>query len=435
MRFLNQRAKPTAFLVFLMLFALPGSAGADDKFDELKQALAEQERTVTELKAALGKVQEEQKATKAALEQLSQEKAGTINPDAVGSVIEAYERETSSKFLITGYGAADFIAKQGAPSTFAVALSPALHFSLTDDLHANAELEITQNEEEATETELEYAELDYFLANNIEIAAGKMLLPLNVFGERLHPQWINKLPSLPPLYGEHDSGSANPGILPILTDIGLQLRGGVETGNESMVNYALYVVNGPRAEVEEEGSNDTAGDDEEITRNVELVFGENAQDNNGNKSVGGRIGVIPISGAEIGWSGLGGKYLDDDTFFVWGADGEFRASGFELRAEYLKLGAGVDGGEDIRRDGFYVQGSYRLGKLELLSDLPQYFSKLEFVSRFGHAQTTEGTLRQTALGIVYWLTESAPLKCAYEINDGAEEIRSDRFLAQLAYGF
>ena len=41
--------------------------------------------------------------------------------------------------------------------------------------------------------------------------------------------------------------------------------------------------------------------------------------------------------------------------------------------------------------------------------------------------------RQLALGLNYWLFESAPLKLTYEINSGA--VDENRFFLQFAYGF
>ncbi len=54
-----------------------------------------------------------------------------------------------------------------------------------------------------TETGLEYAQLDFLLNDNITLTGGKFLVPFGVFGERLHPTWINKFPTSPPLYGHH----------------------------------------------------------------------------------------------------------------------------------------------------------------------------------------------------------------------------------------
>ena len=40
---------------------------------------------------------------------------------------------------------------------------------------------------------------------------------------------------------------------------------------------------------------------------------------------------------------------------------------------------------------------------------------------------------QLAVGLNYWLFESAPIKLTYEFNSG--ELDKDRFLVQFAYGF
>ena len=46
---------------------------------------------------------------------------------------------------------------------------------------------------------------------------------------------------------------------------------------------------------------------------------------------------------------------------------------------------------------------------------------------------SEQNREQLALGLNYWLFESAPLRIMYEFNDGAPD--DNRLLVQFAYGF
>ncbi len=402
---------------------LPGISVADSELEVLKQNVATQEQAMTELKKMFQKLSSEHEATKTELQRLASEQ---MDATQVGKVVEAFNSEPSSKFLVTGYASTGFEKRENNNSSFDASFSPGFHFRLNDNLHVSAELEISVADEK-TETELEFVQADYFAHDNLILSAGKMLLPFNAFGERLHPQWINKLPSLPVIYGAHGGDGVSPGIIPILTDIGIQAHGGVELGNESMAKYALYLVNGPQSESGMEG--------EEAHDKVELAFGESGHDNNNNKAFGGRVGILPISGVEIGWSGLGGKYRDNEGFFVWGSDAEFHYGGLELRAEYLDLAVDRAGLSDQNQNGFYGQVAYRLGRSAFTSNLPQFYKDLEFVGRYGSAETTVGTIDQLQVGFDYWVAESAPLKFAYEFNSGEGDLSDDRLLTQFSYGF
>ncbi len=464
------RLRKKSLLLSVTVFVLMGSESvfADSEVEALRKQVGKQQQLIEQMQKALSELNQEQQETKSKLEKVeSSNKGSEVDEKLVSQVVEAFDKEPGSKFLVSGYSSAGFVDRQDDSSTFEASLNPGLHFRLFEDLHVNSELEITLEDDNGTEVELEFVQADYFAHNNLILSAGKMLTPFNAFSERLHPQWINKLPSLPPIYGAHGGGGVSPGIIPVLSDTGVQARGGVELGESSMVNYAFYVVNGPEAEAEhseEEETADEHGDELEVEGEhseeaevadehseddvmlaradgdehsdlVELEFGENFKDNNNNKALGGRIGFIPFTGAEVGWSGMGGKYSSDDDFFLWGADAEIRFRGLELRGEYVNLSVDRAGRSGQYQDGFYSQAAYRLGRNELESTLPASLRKLEFVVRFGTAETVEGDVDQTTFGLTYWLAESAPLKFAYELNDGRGDLGDNRFLSQLAVGF
>ena len=84
-------------------------------------------------------------------------------------------------------------------------------------------------------------QLDYMF-NGATPVAGKFLLPMGIFGERVHPAWINKLPISPPIYAGHGSSA---GLIPVMSNFGVMLRGGFPTGGLRW-NWAAFAVNGPR---------------------------------------------------------------------------------------------------------------------------------------------------------------------------------------------
>ncbi len=426
-------------LMLLILLIGEEQVFAQSELSELQKKLSAQDAVILELKAKLEEVTQGQQETKAKLEELSRSQ---VTKSDVFSTVDRWDQQVGSKFFVTGYSSATYNDRRGENGSFDASLNPAFHFRLYDKLHVNSEIEVTLKEDEGTEVELEFAEADFFAHDNVILSAGKMLLPFNVFSERLHPGWINKLPSLPPIYGTHGGNAVSPGIVPVLTDLGVQARGGFELGEESMANYAIFLVNGPRAVEEEEGSMD-GGSEEGSSETPEhdeqdrlsLEFGESSRDNNSNKVLGGRLGLIPISGVELGWSGFGGKYDDENKFFVWGSDAEWRYKGLELRGEYINLSADLSAEKEITQDGFYAQASFRPGRTSWTSGWPKLVSDCELIGRFGSAETSEGEIDQTALGLIYWVAESAPLKFSYEFNDGDGGLGDDRFVSEFAYGF
>ena len=66
---------------------------------------------------------------------------------------------------------------------------------------------------------------------------------MNYYAERVHPDWINKLPDAPLAFG-HDGG------IIAGTQLGVQARGGIPLGN-ARLGYAVYVSNGPSIVIEE----------------------------------------------------------------------------------------------------------------------------------------------------------------------------------------
>ena len=305
---------------------------------------------------------------------------------------------------------------------------------------------------------VEYAQIDFLVNDHLTVSAGKFLLPFNAFGPRLHPSWINKLPSLPPIYGRHDAGG---GIIPVLSDTGVNLSGGARlpwaVGDwEPRVNYALYLVNGPRMEpepelderfaelaefLEEDGaimSADDLLDALEIGHGggTELEFGENLRDNNGNKTVGGRFGILPIRHLELGGSFMRGAFDRDGNldFRLLGFDGSYKVGPFDLRAEYIRLVYELLGGGTERIDGFYAQGAMKVGRALARLGLPgeRTLDPVEIVLRYGEVDNGFHVHEWTP-GLIYWIRPSVPLKIAYALRSGDRP--DDELQVQLAFGF
>src|SRR5579871_371376 len=127
-----------------------------------------------------------------------------------------------------------------------------------------------------------WADVSYFAAPGLIIRAGYFVLPFGTYAKREAAGWIDKLATDP-------MGIAD--MTP--TDYGVEVEGGLPLGNMKM-NYDLALTNG-----------------NQLNPDGTLTNG-NIVDNNNNKTVTGRLGLLPFSNSslEIGVSGMFGKVGD-----------------------------------------------------------------------------------------------------------------------------
>lgn len=328
---------------------------------------------------------------------------------------------TSTKHF-AGYADVGYVDGKRRPGGFdGVRFNPAFHYQYQDLVLLDAELETTIDANGATEVGLEFATVNLMLHDYVVFFAGKFLSPMGQFRQNLHPSWINKLPSVPVGFG-HDQAAAN-------GDVGAGLRGGLPLG-AMQINYALYVGNGPRLEL------NAAGDE------IEMIGTEGtAGDADGKKVWGGRLGLMPIPGLELGLSAASGKVVAlvvggaaeaSRDYRVQGADLAYKWRDLGLRAEYARQRVG-DAPASVAPVGgawkaYYLQGTYRLAP-----------TKWEGVARYGKFRTphADQDQKQWALGVNYLFAPNVIAKAAYELNDGLAGTATDdnRLLLQLSYGF
>ena len=431
-------------LVGALALLWPGLGRADD-LSELEALVRGQSAQIEALQDQVRKLEDEAEAP------VSRRVVETIDQRIID-----FENHPSSKLFISGYGAAGYTDPDNGDGSFGMLFVPIFHYQLSDRLHLTGEIEFDLRGDDL-EIEVEYAQIDFLVNDYLTITAGKFLLPFNAFSERTHPSWINKLPSVPPIYGSHGSGG---GIIPVLSDTGVQFRGGLRLPwllgeEEPRINYALYVVNGPRIEPESELDErfealaDFFEDEADIDAHdllealgieehegTEIEFGENFLDNNGNKAVGGRLGILPIHSLEIGGSFMVGIFddADDLDFRMFGFDADYKVGPFDLRGEYINLRFDRELGGRELLEGFYAQGALRLRDALAHFDLPggTFLDKIELVLRYGMVDNGLDYGEWTP-GIVYRIRPSVPLKLAYSFRTG--DRNDDVFQLQLAFGF
>lgn len=332
---------------------------------------------------------------------------------------------SKTQFMLRGYGHTGFdylSSGDETESTFVgSAFAPIFLYKHSDRLMFEAELEF-ELEGNGLKTGLEYADVMYVLNDNMTIRAGKFLLPFGTFMERLHPAWINRLPTRPLGFG-HD------GIAPS-SGIGVELRGAFDLGGPRMT-YSAYITNGPRL-------NDGSEEPEEAG----LLMFSNYEDMNLSKAIGGRIGVLPFadSSVELGVSayttnGTGdhdSEYEDVGAFLyaldfslvkqipelggIFDVKAQFNSSNVDT-ATYLEMHEDGDVEAysfDNQSNSFYSQLSYRPTMSE-----SSFIKNLELVARYSDFNAPEGAeweekSTQYAFGLNYWLTWRSVVKLSYQ---------------------
>ncbi|HKJ87640.1 MAG TPA: porin, partial [Gammaproteobacteria bacterium] len=120
------------------------------------------------------------------------------------------EERALAKWQVTGYADAGFTAttEDASNDAFTVgSFNPTFHFQYSDFLLFESELEVELEDDGATNVNLEYSQLNLIASDHLTVVLGKFLSPIGQFQERLHPSWVNKLPTAPAGYGH---GGAQP---------------------------------------------------------------------------------------------------------------------------------------------------------------------------------------------------------------------------------
>lgn len=332
------------------------------------------------------------------------------------------ESEGTTKFMLRGYSQGGFTATKDDNSFGSVGFSPLFIYRHDDKLIFESELEFEYEGGELSMA-LEYANVSIKVSNSLWLRAGKIIVPFGNWFERIHPSWINPLPTMPLGYGHG-------GILPT-ADLGIEARGAAYLGKMKF-NYSAYLVNGPQL-------NDGDHEQEEAG----MVSHGVTVDNNNNKFVGGRFGIFPFknSSLELGFSGLTGK--------VGAKDSEFNKVGSRLYAldlsyikslNFMKSIISVraqksfinvddveykiiheDGDEEHLEFDNKVRSLYTQISIKPALVGSKFIRSLEFVGRYANINQPKGAPwaknpTQLAFGVNYWFSWRSVLKFAYQIN-------------------
>jgi hypothetical protein len=339
----------------------------------------------------------------------------------------------TTKFLLAGYGTAGFTARSGEDPFFDASFNAIFLWKLTDRLLFEGELEF-EFEDGNTTTNLEIAQASYLLNDYMTIGFGRFLNPMDYFVERQHMNWVNKFPDKP--LAVYD------GLLPE-SELGLQLRGVIPIG-PTKLEYAAFMANAPGLI--------TTPDD---FSTLGMLDFDNLANAGGHIAVGGHVGFIPIPELEVGYGILRSKVGPRDQAveailqsvdFNYVRDSTLLKGLINFRAQWVWSHVGhfiydPDGGQGFgpfefnnNRNGGYVQLAYRPTGF---GNIIKNFEPVVRYDRLNQLHTPVGFDEQRwSFGLDYWLTSSAVIKAAYELdnkNGGARD--QDAFMLQVAVGF
>jgi hypothetical protein len=340
----------------------------------------------------------------------------------------------STKFLLAGYGTAGFTARSGEDPFFDAAFNAIFLWKFTDRLFFEGELEF-EFEDGNTTTNLEIAQASYLLNDYITIGVGRFLNPMDYFVERQHMNWVNKFPDKP--LAVYD------GLLPE-SELGAQLRGVIPIG-PTKLEYVAFVANAPGLI--------TAPDD---FSTLGMLDFDNDANSGGHIAVGGHVGFIPIPQLEVGYgiqrSEVGPRdhaveNVLQSVDFNYVRDSTLLKGLINFRAQWVWSHVGhfiydPDGRQGFgpfefnnNRQGGYVQLAYR--PTGFGNKIIGNFEPVVRYDRLNQLHTPVGFDEERwSFGLDYWVTSSAVIKAAYEVdnkNGGARD--QNAFMLQAVVGF
>jgi hypothetical protein len=278
-----------------------------------------------------------------------------------------------------------------------------------------------------------WADVSYFVAPGLILRAGYLVTPFGTYSKRLAAGWIDKLPTDP-------TGLAD---YPPTSDFGVEAEGGLPMGNMKM-NYDISLTNG--MQLLPDGELQSAG----------------AADNNKNKTVTARLGLLPISNSslEIGVSGMWGSVGDANSPFATA-----KSQSYAVDLNYVKLFSPilvnfkgqynytfVDNQNYVNPSdsSSYTFDNKTTSSFAQISVRPtgsgnNFVKNLELAFRYGRYVTPENSLWGQKSDIIdasldYWFTWRTVFKIGFQSSNGTstaitnagDKIKSESLFAQFS---
>ncbi len=324
-------------------------------------------------------------------------------------------RSGDSHFMVVGlmtFGYVNDQNKAGGVTTTTNSLADADHFEFSPMLlwrQSNKVLLEFEPSFTGNSLGVNWADVSYFAAPGLIIRAGYFVLPFGIYNKRLAAGWINKIAGDP-------IGISS---MPPSSDFGVEVEGGLPMGNMKW-SYDVSLTNG--MQLLPDGTIQSVG----------------VTDNNNNRTVTGRLALLPFSNSslEVGISGMFGNVGDANSVFK-----NASTNMYAVDLSYVKR---------IKKFLFNVKGQYNMINISKQdytnpTDSTQTFSftntttalfaqvsarpaflknkilkNFELAFRYANYITPDNSawqqnVNETDIGICYWTSWRSVLKFTYEI--------------------
>ncbi|HEU5402086.1 MAG TPA: hypothetical protein VFU86_12060 [Terriglobales bacterium] len=276
-------------------------------------------------------------------------------------------------FISTTDGGQNFFQPVVAP-VVVVPMGSRLSLETRFDLREFIAKDVNGNYDATGFTAIQYLQLDYQVAPQVTLSAGRFLSPFNMYSERMSAVWIHNFQEAPLIFpiGTRTSGSSN----------GAMLRGAAISRSNWEINYTAYFSADSTVEKFESG-----------------------------RTAGGRAGVFFAKPRlEIGASYQ--RFLQDQHYNATGAylSWEPPQVPVEIRSEYAHSPAG---------HGYWVEGAFRFVNAPVSSSLLARLEPVVRMQQFWRTAFLTGDLlpggdaRQADVGLNYYLPRNVRLNASY----------------------
>ena len=302
---------------------------------------------------------------------------------------------------------------------------PFIYSDITDRIKVAAEIEFEHggphNPKLEGEVKIEFATIDYMVAEPVNLRAGLLLMPVGKFN-LLHDSPLNDLTDRP---------LVSRLIIPSTwTEAGAGIYGTFYPTRLSKLDYEVYAFNGF---AQTTGATPPIG----VGDGLRNAKGFQKNDNNNNKGVVGRVAFSPLLGIEVAGSAAHSSYDPNDTqnISLYALDWTLQHGPFELigEAALARISDNFSGGTrgPAGMVGYYIQGNYHFLPDFLKKWAPRHFtdaSTFTAVVRWDDVDTdtdnrtltaTGGNTRELqrfTLGLNFRPIEDMVLKFDYQFN-------------------
>lgn len=349
----------------------------------------------------------------------------------------------SESFFLAGEASSLFMASKNENTFVPLTLMLMPLAKINDRLFLESGLKMEMNDNGEFAFGLEALNLHYRVNSWLTLHVGKFAAPwgnvLDMFGEG----FVSRFPVGP--IGLSDDGMAPTDL------VGFGAQGGFQAGDSKML-YEVYLANGPQLVVDE------GGPDGNMTGHTSY---ESLSDNNKNKAIGGKLGILPFSNSSLQLDVFGqtaaktgdpGSQYQSISSSSWGADFNFYKTlnpiMIRLMGQYEETSTG-DATYKFTSDtgtvnyNFKNKGNswYLAGTLRPTGSSNNFLHDLEIGARYAQYDPPKNALwggdhsKQLTLDLTYWFTWSSQINLGYNIQTDAGTKLDNEFIIRTLYKF